>query len=446
MTGTAQRPPGSPLASTLLFPISGNPIGFNHFAAAEWLLRRGAGLSGVCFLLSNGLHPDPTKRDALLGRAERLGLCELAIAAAADPARSFLARQAELAGERLRLQPERMQISTLEFGFDRPVRSAELLPLLRAQEPGYAGRLHWCVGSDLVRRMAEPRIFADADLAALAGACHYHVLERPDEPLEPALERLHAARGVRLECTPYPQAELPGWLGPFLALASTRIRHAAEAGDPLAGMLPAPAAERIVAQGWYRAGEPGARLLAPDWQELGTRSLLGLRLEALQAELGAAADGLAAALLARRERGAPHGLALLETTTGGLITAALAARSGASRYFRQSRFAYDAHAKTSLLGGPLPDSAVSEATVLALAQALRGAAQADFALAESGMAGPPDAARRSLKYGHCSFALVGPRGSHSASLQINPFLTRREHQLRFARHALLLATDFVAAS
>ncbi|HKI97410.1 MAG TPA: CinA family protein [bacterium] len=449
MTGTEQRPPGLSLESTLLFPISGNPIGFNHFAAAEWLLRRDSRLSRVCFVLSNGRHPDPTKRDAVVPAPERLRLCELACEAVADPARSFLAKQAHLAGERLRLTPPTMQISTLEFGFDRAVRTAELIPLLRAQAPGYAGPFHWCVGSDLVTRMADPRIFAEDDLRVLAANLHYHVLEREGAPLRDALAHLEETRGVRLDCTAHPMSEPPPWLGTFLSLSSTRIRNAAEAGDPLAGMLPAPAAEQVLAHGWYREGEPGARLVAPDGRELGTRSRLALLLEAQQAAVQRAAAELAEALLARRGRKEPHTLSLVETSTGGLVTAALAGRSGASRYFLQSRFAYDAQAKASLLAaggeGAPSGSAVSEAAVLALAGAMRMAAGSDFALAESGMAGPPDAGRRSLKYGHCWFAVAGPDRALAETLQLNPFLTRREHQLAFARHALELATRFVAS-
>lgn len=438
MTGTAPLPPGSSLASTLLFPLSGNPIGFNHFALAEWLLRSQPGLERVCFVLSNGYHPDPTKRDATVPAQERLRLCELACDTVTDPARSYLARQAELAGERLRLGSAALEISTLEFAFNRAVRTAELLPLLRAREPDYTGRLHWCAGSDLVARMANPRIFDQADLESLAAACHYHLLEREGDALAEALAHLERARGLRLVCTAHPRAELPAWLGTFLALSSTRIRDAAEAGDPLAGMLPASAAERIVAEGHYRPGAPVARVLDAGGHELGTRSALALRLEALQDQLQADAAELAGALTARREQGRPHTLALVETSTGGLLTAALAARSGASRYFLQSRFAYDARAKAALLGAPPGPGAVSEPVVRALAQAMRTEAGADFALAESGMAGPPDAARRSLKSGQCWLAVAGPTGERSELLQLNPFLTRREHQLRFARATLAL--------
>jgi PncC family amidohydrolase len=131
---------------------------------------------------------------------------------------------------------------------------------------------------------------------------------------------------------------------------------------------------------------------------------------------------------------------VLEASTGGLLTLALAGRSGASRYFRQSRFAYDVHAKESLVGGALPGgSAVSEEAVAALAQAMRREARTDYALAESGMAGPPDGQRHSLKNGQCWLALAGPAITRSAHIALDPFLTRREHQLRFALHALALA-------
>ena len=48
-----------PLESTLFFPISGNPVGFNHIAVAEWLLRQNPGWHKVVFIPSNGHHPDP---------------------------------------------------------------------------------------------------------------------------------------------------------------------------------------------------------------------------------------------------------------------------------------------------------------------------------------------------------------------------------------------------
>ena len=128
--------------------------------------------------------------------------------------------------------------------------------------------------------------------------------------------------------------------------------------------------------------------------------------------------------------------ALVEATVGGLLTGAFAGRSGASRYFRQSRFAYDEAAKRGLIGEARMPSAVSDGMVLALARGMREQGGTDFALAESGMAGPPDGRRRSFKNGLVHIALVTPKGEHSHQAQFNPFLTRREHQHLFSIEAL----------
>ena len=424
-------------AHTLYFPISGDPAGFNHFAAAEWVLRGVPELERVEFIISNGRHPDPTKADARTGAEERLRMCRLAAGAVADPALSLLARRAEGAGERLLAAGEAVSFSTLEFQFQRAVRSAEAAARLLEGGENEGARLHWFAGSDLIARMADPRIFTDEDLEFLSRHCQYQVLEREGHPLESALALLQAERGVTLSHRAHRPAEVPHWLAPFLELSSTLIRNAAEAGDPLAGMLPAPAVAALEAGGYYRPGRPEARVVDLAGTLLEERTVLEMEIGALERALRHEAAELAGRLEARRAAGRPHSLAVVETTTGGLITAALAGRSGASRYFRQSRFAYDEQAKTQLLEGRLPGgSAVTGEAAAALAGAIRKQAGADFALAESGMAGPPDGSRRSLKYGLCWFALDHPAGGHRESIQLNPFLTRREHQLAFARHAL----------
>ena len=62
----------TPLQSTLFFPLSGDPVGFNHFAAVEAVLRDEPALECVVFILSNGFQPDPTKPDAEAAPAARL--------------------------------------------------------------------------------------------------------------------------------------------------------------------------------------------------------------------------------------------------------------------------------------------------------------------------------------------------------------------------------------
>jgi len=425
------------LESTLYFPLSGNPVGFNHFAAAEWLLRRNPAYERVAFLLSNGRHPDPTKPDAEVDAATRLEILQAAIEAVADPERSLLARRAELAGQRLRVGPGTLLVSTHEFAQPRAVPTAETVALIRQAHP--AGRVQWFAGADLVRRMADPAIFSPPDVAYLAQNCHYALLERGEAPVQAAAE-LQAAQGVTLSWRPYPLAEVPGWLSPALALSSTLIRHAAEAGDPLGAMLPANAAALIERQGLYVPGRPQVLLTDLDGHTLGGRSQLQCALERVHNDVAAEALRLSDLLLARRSAGRPHTLAVVETSTGGYLTTALAGRSGASRYFRQSRFAYDHRAKVALIGEGLADTpAVTEEMVVALAEGMRRAAGTDVAIAESGMAGPPDGRRRSLKSGLCWIAVVTPEGTRTEEVELNPYLTRREHALAFAARALALA-------
>ncbi len=436
-----------PFASTLFFPISGNPIGFNHLAAAEWMLRRHPAWQRVVFVLSNGRHPDPTKAGAEVDPATRLAWCQAAIGAAADPAGSFLAKQAAQAGESLRLSAETLGVSTRELRHGEAVRTAQMVTWLRGEAPPGQGPIAWCVGTDLVRRMADPRIFADADLLVLARECRYAVLERPGEPsAAEALALLRERRGITLPCDVFPLAEVPSWLAKFLRLSSTLIRHAAEAGDPLGGMLPAGAADQIAQAGHYRSGRIGARLLSPSGAELGTRTEWQLAMERAQAALDAEAQRMFDLLTRRHAAQQPHGLAIVEGCVGGVLTASLAGRAGASRFFRQARFAYDRQAKVNLVGEyPKETSAASTEAVTALARALLREAGADYCVCESGAAGPPDGIRRSFKNGECWLAAVGRSGERTAHVALNPFLTRKEHMIEFSRRALVLLRETVEA-
>ena len=435
-----------PLAETVFFPLSGNPPGFNHLAAAEWLLRAGRGWKRVVFVLSNGHHPDPHKPAAERDAASRLALLESMIAEVGDPRRCLLARHAADAGERLRIGPETLAVSDTEFHVSRAVRTVETVERILRDRPADAGRVLWFVGSDLVRRMADPAIFDDADLQTLAQCCHFAILERPGEPVGPALAMLKEYRGVMPAHTVLPTREMPEFLATYLELSSTRIRHAAEAGDPIGGMVTRTAATTIEKDGWYRAGRVVLRRVDLEGHEMGCRTRLQLDLEALQIELDATSARVAELLVERREHGLPHGLSVAETSAGGFLTATLAGRAGASRYFRQGRFAYDQVAKDALIPeGRRVDSSVSAEMVSALAEGMAAQAHTEFALTESGMAGPPDPRRRSLKSGMSWIAMITPEGTSAESLQLNPFLTRKEHQYGFATHALSMLERWLLA-
>ena len=49
-----------------------------------------------------------------------------------------------------------------------------------------------------------------------------------------------------------------------------------------------------------------------------------------------------------------------------------------------------------------------------------------------------------MKYGLCWFACAGPRGTMAESMHLNPFLTRRQHQLAFAANGLAMVRRYIS--
>ncbi len=96
---------------------------------------------------------------------------------------------------------------------------------------------------------------------------------------------------------------------------------------------------------------------------------------------------LADALRARGQR-----LVTAESCTGGLIAAACTDLAGSSDWFERGMVSYSNAAKTELLGVPAPlidqHGAVSEPVARAMAAGALAHAQADWAVAVTGVAGP----------------------------------------------------------
>jgi nicotinamide-nucleotide amidase len=117
------------------------------------------------------------------------------------------------------------------------------------------------------------------------------------------------------------------------------------------------------------------------------------------------AETIAARLKARRES-----IAIAESSTGGLIAAALLAVPGASAYFLGGAVAYTRQAKILLLG--LDETALTEfrpATerhALLLARAVRGRFAASWGLGETGATGPTGN-RYGDPAGHTCLAIAG---------------------------------------
>jgi len=139
-------------------------------------------------------------------------------------------------------------------------------------------------------------------------------------------------------------------------------------------------------------------------------------------------------------------LAVCESSTGGLISAALLSVPGASRFFVGGGVIYTAKAREALLGiSPSMVSGMRSAT-LEMAQLLAATVQtrlgADWGLAETGAAGPAGN-RYGDAAGHCCLAIAGPQ-------KIGRVLEtggsgRMENMVVFANAALILLEQALTA-
>lgn len=152
------------------------------------------------------------------------------------------------------------------------------------------------------------------------------------------------------------------------------------------------------------------------------------------------AAAVGAALVARRAR-----VAVVETTAGGLISARLVSVPGASRWFERGVVAYTRESKLELAPRAAAvmaaHGAVSGELVAVLAEAMRERSGAEFALAESGIAGPQDGRRSSKAPGTVVIAVATPEGT----VVEEDFLpgTRAEVMIRIAERALEVLREAV---
>ncbi len=144
-----------------------------------------------------------------------------------------------------------------------------------------------------------------------------------------------------------------------------------------------------------------------------------------------AAD-IAALLLDRGET-----VAVVETTAGGLVSAALLAVAGASAYYRGGAVTYTGIARDVLLGIDLNEHpgvrSSSEPYARLIATAIQERLGATWGIGETGAAGPTgnpygDAA------GHTCIAVAGP-AAHSETLETGE-MDRGANMARFARRTL----------
>jgi nicotinamide-nucleotide amidase len=146
------------------------------------------------------------------------------------------------------------------------------------------------------------------------------------------------------------------------------------------------------------------------------------------------AEKIAARLIERRET-----IAIAESSTGGLIAAALLAVPGASAYFVGGAVVYTKTARSALLG--IGDAEMkglrpaTEAYALLCARRMREKHDATWGLGEAGATGP-SGNRYGDPAGHSCMAIAGPV-ERTAKLQTGN-ADRRANMEAFAKRALEL--------
>jgi nicotinamide-nucleotide amidase len=153
------------------------------------------------------------------------------------------------------------------------------------------------------------------------------------------------------------------------------------------------------------------------------------------------AEKIAARLIARKQT-----VAIAESSTGGLIAAALLAVPGASAYFVGGAVVYTRTARAALLGISDEDMkgmrASTEAYALLVARRMREKNGATWGLGETGAAGPTGN-RYGDAAGHSCIAVVGPDIERALALETGS-ADRQANMEAFTRRALELFLEMTA--
>lgn len=159
--------------------------------------------------------------------------------------------------------------------------------------------------------------------------------------------------------------------------------------------------------------------------------------------LVADAAQVAAALVARR-----HTVAVAESSTGGLVSAALLAIPGASAYFLGGGVVYTPRARHRLLDLKREEvrglRGASEPYARTLAERARSRFAVTWGLGETGATGPAGNPYGDAP-GHCCYAVAGPSGTVSFTLETGES-DRLQNMLVFSRHMLAALLEQVTKS
>ena len=133
-------------------------------------------------------------------------------------------------------------------------------------------------------------------------------------------------------------------------------------------------------------------------------------------------------------------IATAESCTGGRLAAALNAQSGSSAYYMGSVVAYDNSIKEQVLGVQhdtlLQHGAVSEQTVLQMAEGVRALMHTDYAIATSGIAGPTGGTI-DKPVGTVWIAWATPKGTEAKCFHFGAAREREQITLRAVTESLV---------
>ncbi|MDG2196548.1 MAG: CinA family protein [SAR324 cluster bacterium] len=425
-------PENADFQNTLFVPITGNPAGYHHLVLAELALRQRPELSKVVYLLSNGHHPDPFKRSVTLPKDIRLQLMQDLLASLHQSAGNRLNFIVDQVEEILRLRQVGLFISISEFKKEGQVRLLDniknIWTAIESNSESKSKRIQVLVGSDLINRMQDPKIFSEADLKEMSNLTEWLVVSRPGERIADRF-----GEGLSLKQKILDQVLLPKGLKSFLNLSSTIIRRAVSCRQQLPAYLPDKAIKHLDEHLGSRLSNKIAE--ASEWE---------VRIQELERDLLEISRKVSRQLFERKN--SPK-IYFLETSTGGRIAGSLIGLPGSSKFVLGSQVAYANSIKEQLIGRFLGhrESSLSEELTKEMALAAIINTEADLVLAENGMAGPPDGTLRSNKNGACHLVLIKrsemteqPYEQIHEVVKENPFFTKQEHQIRFAISALEL--------
>jgi PncC family amidohydrolase len=160
----------------------------------------------------------------------------------------------------------------------------------------------------------------------------------------------------------------------------------------------------------------------------------------LNADQKQLAEEIAAILTQRTQT-----VAVAESTSGGLVSAALLWVPGASRYYAGGGVLYTLNSRTQLAGVPAESLAnyqgTTQAMILELAESMRARLGATWCIAEAGLAGPTPG-RSGAPPGRTNLGIAGPisraatieTGSNDREWNMGEFTTLALRYLRDALH------------